>query len=271
MSAPDGPPPGMPPGGMPPMPPVPDIPADGPVKVGVFVPSGVPDVDPRVLRDWARLIDAGPWSSLAVTDRVAYANLDPLMTLAMLAPLTERVTLSTSILLPGLRDPHTLAKQVASLVRMAPGRVSLGVGVGARPWDHEAKGDGWGGRGPRPERAAGGRPPGAQGAGPGVARRRRRRSPVGLRGHGARVGGAGPQARPGHGGPPGAAGPAQRAARRPAAGGPRDPRRRCQRPRHAPHGRLRRRLRRRRHQAGVLRLRGRRRARHLGRRGAARA
>src|SRR4028119_655959 len=129
-AAPDGPPPGMPPGGMPPMPPVPDIPADGPVKVGVFVPSGVPDVDPRVLRDWARLIDAGPWSSLAVTDRVAYANLDPLMTLAMLAPLTERVTLSTSILLPGLRDPHTLAKQVASLVRMAPGRVSLGGGVG---------------------------------------------------------------------------------------------------------------------------------------------
>src|SRR4028119_1388873 len=139
-SAPAGAPPGMPPGGMPPMPPVPDIPADGPVKVGVFVPSGVPDVDPRVLRDWARLIDAGPWSSLAATDRAAYANPDPplplpharrappagaprgaapapaaggpgpplavpgrvasatlgpLMTLAMLAPLTERVTLST--------------------------------------------------------------------------------------------------------------------------------------------------------------------------------
>src|SRR4028119_1741865 len=121
MSAPDGPPPGMPPGGMPPIPPVPDIPADGPVKVGVFVPSGVPDVDPRVLRDWARLIDAGPWSSLAVTDRVAYANLDPLMTLAMLAPLTERVTLSTSILLPGLRDPPTLAQQAASLARPAAG------------------------------------------------------------------------------------------------------------------------------------------------------
>ncbi|HJX42533.1 MAG TPA: LLM class flavin-dependent oxidoreductase [Geodermatophilus sp.] len=153
MSAPDGPPPGMPPGGMPPMPPVPDIPADGPVKVGVFVPSGVPDVDPRVLRDWARLIDAGPWSSLAVTDRVAYANLDPLMTLAMLAPLTERVTLSTSILLPGLRDPHTLAKQVASLVRMAPGRVSLGVGVGARPWDYEATGHVWEERGRKLDRA----------------------------------------------------------------------------------------------------------------------
>ncbi|MGY1667308.1 LLM class flavin-dependent oxidoreductase [Geodermatophilus sp. SYSU D00696] len=149
MTAADGPPPG----GMPVMPPVPDIPADGPVRVGVFVPSGIPDVDPRVLRDWARLIDAGPWSSLAVTDRVAYANLDPLMTLAMLAPLTERVTLSTSILLAGLRNPHTLAKQVATLVRMAPGRVSLGVGVGARPWDYEATGQVWEERGRMLDRA----------------------------------------------------------------------------------------------------------------------
>ncbi len=148
-----GPPHGMPPGGMPPMPPIPDLPADGPVRIGVFVPNGIPGVEARALRDWARLIDQGPWSTLAVADRVAYANLDPLMTLAMLAPLTERVTLSTSILLAGLRNPHTLAKQVATLVRFAPGRVSLGVGVGARPWDYEATGQPWEGRGRALDRA----------------------------------------------------------------------------------------------------------------------
>lgn len=142
---PQGPPPGMPP--------VPDLPADGPVKIGVFVPSGVPGVEPGVLRDWARIIDQGPWSTLAVTDRVAYGNLDPLMTLSMLSAVTERVTLATAILLPGLRNPHTLAKQVATLSQLAPGRVSLGVGVGAREWDYEATGQDWAARGAALDRA----------------------------------------------------------------------------------------------------------------------
>lgn len=138
----------------PPSPPaVADLSADGPVRIGVFVPSGVPGVDARTLRDWARIIDEGPWSTLAVTDRVAYANLDPLITLAMLSSVTERVTLATSILLPGLREPHTLAKQIATLSRLAPGRLSLGVGVGARPWDYEATGQAWERRGAALDRA----------------------------------------------------------------------------------------------------------------------
>lgn len=143
--------PGAPePGGMPP---VPDLPADGPVKVGVFVPNGVPGVDPKVILEWARIIDQGPWSTLAVADRVAYGNLDPLVTLGMVAAVTERVTLATGILLAGLRQPHTLAKQIATLSRMAPGRLSLGVGVGARPWDYETVGLPWSERGRALDRA----------------------------------------------------------------------------------------------------------------------
>ncbi len=129
------------------MPQNPDLQVPGPVKIGVFVPSGVPGVDPALLLRWAQIIDDGPWSSLAVTDRIAYDNLDPLMTLAMLAAVTQRVTLATSILLPGLRQPHALAKQVTTLTRLAPGRVSLGVGVGAREWDYLATGQSWQERG----------------------------------------------------------------------------------------------------------------------------
>ncbi len=117
------------------------------VSVGVFIPSGVPEVDPRLLTDWARVIDDGPFRSLHVADRIGYNNLDPLMVLAQMAAVTHRVVLSTGILLPGLRNPAALAKQVATLARMAPGRVSLGVGVGARSWDYEVAGLPWEARG----------------------------------------------------------------------------------------------------------------------------
>ena len=54
---------------------------------------------------------------------------DPLTLLAAVAARTRRVELGTAVLLPALRNPVVLAQQVATLDRIAEGRVILGVGI----------------------------------------------------------------------------------------------------------------------------------------------
>ncbi|MET9632684.1 LLM class flavin-dependent oxidoreductase [Lentzea sp. NPDC006480] len=55
---------------------------------------------------------------------------DPLVLLAAVAQATERVTLGTAVLLPALRHPILLAHQLATLDRLAEGRLVAGMGGG---------------------------------------------------------------------------------------------------------------------------------------------
>lgn len=57
---------------------------------------------------------------------------EPLVTLAYLAARTTTIRLGTSVLVLPMRSPYVVAKQVATLDRLARGRVTLGVGIG---WD----------------------------------------------------------------------------------------------------------------------------------------
>jgi alkanesulfonate monooxygenase SsuD/methylene tetrahydromethanopterin reductase-like flavin-dependent oxidoreductase (luciferase family) len=54
---------------------------------------------------------------------------DPLTLLAAVAARTRRVEMGTAVLLPALRNPVVLAQQVATLDRIAEGRVILGIGI----------------------------------------------------------------------------------------------------------------------------------------------
>lgn len=56
---------------------------------------------------------------------------EPLTLLAAVAARTRRARLGTAVLLPALRNPVVLAQAVATLDRIAEGRLVLGVGVGA--------------------------------------------------------------------------------------------------------------------------------------------
>lgn len=56
---------------------------------------------------------------------------EPITLLGAVAGATERVTLGTAVLLPLLRHPLTLAHSVATLDRIARGRLVVGVGPGA--------------------------------------------------------------------------------------------------------------------------------------------
>ncbi|MBV9846379.1 MAG: TIGR03619 family F420-dependent LLM class oxidoreductase [Kutzneria sp.] len=57
---------------------------------------------------------------------------EPLTMLSYVAARTTRIRLGTSVLAMPMRNPFVVAKQVATLSRLAPGRVVLGVGIG---WD----------------------------------------------------------------------------------------------------------------------------------------
>src|SRR5215218_450323 len=54
---------------------------------------------------------------------------DPMTLLAAVAARTRKVELGTAVLLPPLRNPVLLAHQVATLDRLAEGRLILGVGI----------------------------------------------------------------------------------------------------------------------------------------------
>ncbi|MEU1945392.1 MULTISPECIES: LLM class F420-dependent oxidoreductase [unclassified Streptomyces] len=65
---------------------------------------------------------------------VYYRTLDPFVTLAAIAAVTERLLLGTGILLVVQRDPITTANEVASLDLVSDGRAVFGVGAG---WNRE--------------------------------------------------------------------------------------------------------------------------------------
>jgi alkanesulfonate monooxygenase SsuD/methylene tetrahydromethanopterin reductase-like flavin-dependent oxidoreductase (luciferase family) len=120
------------------------------MDIGVALPTMVAGVHGNELIDWARRADAGGFSSVAVLDRLAYGNDEPLVTLAAAAAVTERVRLTTGILIAPYRDGAALlAKQAASVHHLSGGRLVLGVAVGARPDDYAAAGTRFDDRGRR--------------------------------------------------------------------------------------------------------------------------
>ena len=78
-----------------------------------------------------------------------YPWFEPLTVLAVLAGVTERIRLSSGIVIGPLRPAVLLAKQIATLDVMSRGRVSIGLGVGWQKEEYQACGIPWEGRNTR--------------------------------------------------------------------------------------------------------------------------
>jgi len=104
------------------------------------MPVMEPDLDATLLRDWARTVDEGPFSSLCWGERIAFDNPDNLTLLGALAAWTDRVRLLTTVIVPQLHDPVMLAKGLATGDMLSGGRLSAGLGVGGRHEDYQAVG-----------------------------------------------------------------------------------------------------------------------------------
>lgn len=119
------------------------------MQVGVGLPNTVPGTDGRLLIEWARRADNGPFQSLGVLDRLGYDSYDPLATLAAAAAVTSRARLVTMIVIGPLRNTALLAKEAATVDILSGGRLVLGVALGARKEDYDLAGVDYRSRGRR--------------------------------------------------------------------------------------------------------------------------
>ena len=78
------------------------------------MPVMEPDLDAAVLREWAHVIDDGPFASLCWGERMAFDNPETLTLMGALAAWTDRVRLVTTVIVPQLHDPVMLAKALAT-------------------------------------------------------------------------------------------------------------------------------------------------------------
>lgn len=102
------------------------------------MPVMEPGLDRAVLRQWARHIDDGPFSSLCWGERIAFGNPEAMTLLGALAAWTDRVPLITTVVVPQLHDPVLLAKSLATGDVLSGGRLTVGVGIGGRHEDYRA-------------------------------------------------------------------------------------------------------------------------------------
>ena len=109
-------------------------------SIAIGLPTRADEARSAVLLEMARRADAGPFSSVAVMDRVAHEAQEPLVMLAAAAAVTSRVRLLTSIVLAPTRETTLLARQAASIDALSGGRLTLGLAVGARRGDYLATG-----------------------------------------------------------------------------------------------------------------------------------
>jgi alkanesulfonate monooxygenase SsuD/methylene tetrahydromethanopterin reductase-like flavin-dependent oxidoreductase (luciferase family) len=109
------------------------------VDTGIGLPNAVPDTSAPVITEWARQAEQGGFSTLGTIGRLVYPSYDELIALTAAAAVTERIRLTTSVLLAPLQKNTALfAKQAASLDRLSGGRLVLGLGLGGREDDFAA-------------------------------------------------------------------------------------------------------------------------------------
>src|SRR5215212_11869028 len=114
------------------------------MRFGVSVPCFGLDLDARLVTQWARAAEATGWDGFFLWDHLfAFAPgpvdvVDPWIALTAAACATTRIRLGTLVTPLPRRRPLVVARQTATLDRLSGGRLVLGVGTGAFPyeWDY---------------------------------------------------------------------------------------------------------------------------------------
>jgi probable F420-dependent oxidoreductase len=110
------------------------------MQVGVWLPNCRHLATPEIIRHTAVRAEELGYDSVWVSDHVVVPNanldrigaaiFDPLVTLAVVAGVTRRVRLGTTVLIVPYRNAVVTAKMVSSLDALSGGRVVLGIGAG---------------------------------------------------------------------------------------------------------------------------------------------
>ena len=105
------------------------------MKIGMTLPVMEPDLTRKDLEKWTKKIDTGPWSHIALGERILFPNPEFISTLSAVAAWTNRVEIIATVSILTMHNPILSAKQFATIDLLAEGRFTLGVGVGGREED----------------------------------------------------------------------------------------------------------------------------------------
>lgn len=114
------------------------------MKIGIGIPNQVRNVDPKVIVPWATRAERAGFSTLGTVGRIAYPGVQDTVALAAAAGATATIGLLSNVVVGPAWSPVLLAKEVAGIDGVSGGRLTLGLGLGARPDDYTVDG-----RGPR--------------------------------------------------------------------------------------------------------------------------
>jgi len=136
-------------------------------ELGAQLPAWHWDLDVSELRDWAQGVEAIGYDWLGIADHILYAydlpgrpkaaypggtiQHEPLTFLAWVAGCTNRVALTTSVIVLPQRQAVLVAKQAAEVDILSGGRLRLGLGSGWQESEFEALGKEFHDRGRRLE------------------------------------------------------------------------------------------------------------------------
>lgn len=120
-------------------------------RFGVFLPSFVWSGDgpdrARGIIDFAKEVENIGFDSIFITDHLLAAKqfysvsfMEPLTALSLVAGVTDRVKLGTSVMVMPIREPVLLAKQLATMQFLSNNRIVLGAGIGWYPPEYAATG-----------------------------------------------------------------------------------------------------------------------------------
>jgi alkanesulfonate monooxygenase SsuD/methylene tetrahydromethanopterin reductase-like flavin-dependent oxidoreductase (luciferase family) len=110
------------------------------MRIGIGLPTTVRGVTGETLVSWARRAEDAGFASLGAIDRLVYDSYDPMLALTAAAAVTARIELVSNIVIGPVRVGAVLAKEAATLDHLSGGRLTLGVGIGARADDYTAAG-----------------------------------------------------------------------------------------------------------------------------------
>jgi alkanesulfonate monooxygenase SsuD/methylene tetrahydromethanopterin reductase-like flavin-dependent oxidoreductase (luciferase family) len=104
----------------------------GPLRVGMFPPYGLLEQGPETARAFLRRAGQEGIDHICCGDHVSFGGLgfDGLVQATALAMLHPTLPVYSGVYLLPLRHPVLVARQLADIARLAPGRLILGVGIG---------------------------------------------------------------------------------------------------------------------------------------------
>ena len=134
------------------------------MRLNAFFPSLDIGTDPIKIRDWAQAVEDLGYAYIEVPDHVFGAKArdewtplynekdafhETFVALGFLAAVTQRIRLSSGILIAPQRQTGLIAKQAAEVDVLSGGRLRLGIGLGWNHVEYEALNAEWKTRGAR--------------------------------------------------------------------------------------------------------------------------